>query len=200
MKIEEGIRIGKKAFIDAAFERDVLKEAESRVQVLIEEGRLKDVRTEHEHTVFNQAVAAAAEKRVADITNSSIVDAPPSSSPEATTWLNWAFNADVKEKRIVLAKHKLAMRALLCPSSLSSIGDAPRDSKAWLADAPPPVVTHWADEAKMMERLVHSIENRKGAVNWAIEVEEGWTPYPVKTADLDLSLKVAVHPVILPSG
>ena len=193
-RIEEGVRVRMKAFGDALFERAVLKEAQKRVEALVHADKLKDVRTEYERGEFNQAVAAAAEKRLADLTKSSIMDGPPCSSSDETGWLNWAVNANMKEKRIALAKHKLALRSLLCPSSLSSIGEPPKDSEAWLGDAPPPVVTHWADEAKMMERLVHNKDNRKGAVNWAIEVGEGWTPYPVKTASLDPNSKAVVHP------
>ena len=193
-RIVEGVCIEKKAFGNALFERAVMEEAQKRVEALVHADKLKDVRTEYERGEFNQAVAAAAEKRLADLTKSSILDGPPCSSPDEIGWLNWALNANIKEKQIVLARHKLALRSLLCPDSVSSIGEPPKDSEAWLADAPPPVVTHWADEAKMMERLVHSRENRKGPVNWAVEVEEGWTPYPVKTANLDPSSKAAVHP------
>lgn len=44
-----------------------------------------------------------------------------------------------------------------------------------------------------MERLVQSKDNQKGGVKWAIDVEEGWTLYPVKTVDFDPDSKLAVH-------
>lgn len=96
------------------------------------------------------------EKQATDIMMSSIVDAPSFSLPDESGWLNWAFNANIKVKKIVLAKQKLALQALLCLNSVSNIGDPPKDSKAWLADAPPPIVTYLEDKAKMIEKFIHS--------------------------------------------
>lgn len=46
----------------------------------------------------------------------------------------------------------------------------------------------------MIERLVHKKENRRPLVNWAIEMLEGWTLFPIRSADLDPNLKIKVHP------
>lgn len=127
-----------------------MKEAQRRVQALVQAERLRVVCTECECSKFNQAVAAMVKKRVGEIMKSSIVDAPSSSLPEVTQWLNYVFDANVKEKQNVLSKHKLALEVLLRPSSCCSIGHPPEDSKAWLVDAPLPIVTHCADETKMM--------------------------------------------------
>lgn len=102
MKIDKEIHIGKKAFKDAIFERDVLKDAQRRVQEVVQAERLEAVCTEYEPSKFNQAVAVAAKKLVANIMKSSIVNAPSYSLSDKIECLIWAFHMDVRVKQIMV--------------------------------------------------------------------------------------------------
>lgn len=97
MRIIDEIFIGKKAFGDALFERNVLKEAQTQV-ASVHAKKLKDTCTTYKRPKFNQALAISKEKRARITMKSFDVDAVSPTTRDETRWLNWALNANVKVK------------------------------------------------------------------------------------------------------
>ena len=96
-------------------------------------------------------------------------------------WLGWVHRLQDRETLISKAQHDLKKYAVKSGASCelvdttlkrfkSTIGERGHESKR---------VTIWSEIGEMMERTNYAQLGKRNAIDWALEVAEGWVPYNI---------------------
>ena len=123
-----------------------------------------------------------------------MVDDTPCST-KALSWLGWVHK--LRDKETIVSKAQQDMKK--CAITSMDVEEAIQSSLQKYNEAAAKggedatKITIWRDVEEMMERTLHSSKNRRGVIDWALEVEEGWMPYDVLSSHLDESKREVIR-------